>query len=165
MTIGKKWIAAFICGMLLSNLSHGQQDKALTYTAHKYLQSEQHLETILDKGTHKELDQYLAENFTARDPSTSSFEKHQWLKQQLMRARQGWLISDIEVQIFDDINIVSFRRVSSKTSQQQFIVDVWRDSQKKLLSRFESSPWSSEKGPRQILKENPNIHIKPDGKG
>ena len=174
MLIDKKWWIAVLGGLLFTGLSTAQQsppprqDTALTYNAHRYLQAEQRLEDTLSQGSIKLLDQQLAEDFVARGPATPAFDKPLWLKEQAKRAKQGWLIRDIEVQVLGDTCIVSFQRVNLTTSKQQFIVDVWSDSQNRLLSRYESLAWrpaKSQREPSLPNRRSPDGPVRPDGKG
>jgi hypothetical protein len=132
-----------------------KQAPALTYNAHKYLQAEQLIEETLSRGPIQTLEQLLSDNFTARSAS-SSFDKSEWLRPASPRSRKPWTIRELNVQVQDDLSIVSFLRVNpQQPSQQQFIVDIWRDSTQKLLNRFESP----------VGKQAADQPVRPDGKG
>lgn len=132
------------------------QDTALTYNAHQYLQAEQQLEEALSRNAAQTVAQQLAENFTARTAAMASLDKSEWLRLQPSRARQAWIIRELNVQVLDDLCIVSFLRVNpQRPRQQQFIVDIWRDSKRQLLNRYES--------PIEVAPTSSNI--RPDGKG
>ena len=132
-----------------------KQSSALTYNAYKYLQAEQLIEEALSQGLIQSLELKLAENFIARTAG-SSFDKSQWLRSKSRRALHSWTIRELNVQVHDDLSIVSFLRVSpQQPNEQQFIVDIWRDSTEKLLNRYEFPV-----GQRAIVQP-----VKPDGKG
>ena len=134
-----------------------RQDAALTFNAHQYLQAEQQLEEAIGRNAAQSLAQQLAENFTARTAAVASLDKNQWLLLQSSRTRQPWIIRDLNVQVQDDLCIVSFLRVNpQQPRQQQFIIDIWRDSTRQLLNRYES--------PIGNGSARPTI-IRPDGKG
>jgi hypothetical protein len=131
------------------------KNSALTYSVYKYLQAEQLIEEALSQGLTQNLELKLAENFIARTAG-SSFDKSQWLRSKSRRSLHSWTIRELSVQVHDDLCIVSFLRVSpQQTNEQQFIVDIWRDSTEKLLNRYEFPV-----GQRAIAQP-----IKPDGKG
>jgi hypothetical protein len=174
MLVDKKWWIALLVGLLSAGSGMAEKntparaEAALTYNAHLYLQAEQRIEDWLSHGNFKLLEQQLAEDFFARSPAAPDFDKPFWLKDQAKRAQQGWVIRGIEVQVLGDTRIVSFRRVNPTTSRQQFIVDVWSESQNRLLSRYESLSWLPAKGQREPSSPNgrsPGGAIRPDGKG
>ena len=87
----------------------------------------------------------------------SSLDKSEWLQHQSSRAQQPWIIRDLNAQMQDDLCIVSFVRVNpQRPRQQHFIVDIWRNSTRQLLSRYES--------PIKLGASKPTP-IRPDGKG
>ena len=134
-----------------------RQDTALTYNAHQYLQAEQQLEEALSRNAAQAVAQQLAENFTARTAAVASLDKSEWLRLQPSRARQAWILRELNAQMQDDLCIVSFLRVNpQQPRQQQLIVDIWRDSTRQLLNRFE--------GPLGLGASKPTA-IRPDGKG
>ncbi|PUE33984.1 nuclear transport factor 2 family protein [Limnohabitans sp. Jir72] len=134
-----------------------KQDTALTYNAHQYLQAEQALEEALSRNDAPTIAQLLAPNFTARTASMASLDKSDWLRQQAPRTRQPWIIRELTVQVQDDLRIVSFLRVNpQQASQQQLIVDIWREATRQLLNRYESTIGLGAPKPTPI---------RPDGKG
>lgn len=160
------WASLLLTGPCWAQPTLGARaDAALTYSAHHYLQAEQQLEEWLAKGLVLQVDQQLGEDFAVRGPTTPDFDKNRWLQAEAQRARQGWIVRNIDVQSQGDIRIVSFQRVNRQTWQQQFVVDVWSDSQNKLLSRYESMPWLPPKGQKSTPAPSPQGHIRPDGKG
>jgi hypothetical protein len=101
-----KWLCRIL---LLSSALDSHAQAALTYNAHRYL-----------------------------DSADKNFDKNQRVKNQTSRNQESRLIRDVNVEILDGIAIVSFERIDPKTFKRQFVVDVWRDASHKLQHRYES---------------------------
>ena len=138
--------------LVLSSALGSHAQGALTYNAHRYQEAEQHIEEALQKGQLDNLAPYLAKDFAFHSPDGKNLGTSQWVKQ-TTRKHEPRVIQGVNVEVLDDIAIVSFERVDPKTFKRQFVVDVWRDATHKLQHRYESP---ARPGPKAI---------RPDGKG
>jgi len=144
-----KWLCRIL---LLSSALGSHAQAALTYNAHRYLDSELQIEDALQQGQLDNVSAFLAKDFALHSPAGKNFDKNQWVKNQTSRNQESRLIRDLNVEILDGIAIVSFERIDPKTFKRQFVVDVWRDATHKLQHRYEST-----------LSPGPKL-IRPDGK-
>jgi len=167
--IARKHLAYFLIfvATLICINSSAKADSALTYRGQQYFEIESRIEEAIKNKTPYTLNKFLSENFSVHRPFLENLSGKEWLERKFIEPRQEWLIRDIEVQTFDNISIVSFSKVNIASKEQQFIVDVWVDSEKKLLSRYEVFPSLS----APPIKAGPSKgaptknQIRPDGRG
>jgi len=168
LEIFSKYISAIFLifvGQLICIKSPAIADSALTYQAHQYLEIELSVEDAFRNQTIHTLNKFLSKEFSVHRPSQPSLGRQELLKIRSAEPHQEWLIRDVEVQTFDGISIVSFTRVNATSKEQLFIVDIWKDSLKKLQSRYEVSAPSVV--PQTIPPKEPftKEQIRPNGRG
>jgi len=99
------------------------------------------LEEALTKHDRAAATTWLAGDFEVRSATTSdSMDLDSWLRQELASKRHERLITDLAVREVDDLVVASFFLVGGNMPgaavATQFVIDIWRQSDSKLLARF-----------------------------
>lgn len=111
-----------------------------TRSVAQYLDQERTLAGALSRRDRAAAAALLADDFivrTATSPDVDSADA--WLKHELAAKPTGGQVRDLSVLELDDLAVVSFLldrgRPGQPGASADFVVDVWRQSSKKLLSR------------------------------
>ena len=118
-----------------------------TRSVSKYLGLERSLEEGLAKRDRASVRALLADDFELRTgASPDAVAAGDWLRRELTSAGQDRIVQDLGVRELDDIAVVSFllepaqARPRTRANGTMFVVDVWRQSSSKLISRYIEQP-------------------------
>ena len=121
-----------------------------TRSVSKYLGLERALQDGIAQRDRTAVLQVLAEDFEVRTSATpDAIAINEWLRRELASPGRDRIVRDLAVREFDDLAIVSFLLDSAgapghaKVSKTLFVVDVWRQSSGKLLTRYVERPASA----------------------
>jgi len=123
--------------------AQAQTTQTQTNSAYVYLQLELDVQEALKGDTSQKMKRLLSGDFRFHSPSQPNLNPQEWFDAKSLEAHQEWQIRDVEVESFGHIRIVSFTRLNVTSNEQHFVVDVWNDARKKLISRYEASLSSS----------------------
>ena len=138
-------------GVVAGARSGGQ---AATRSVSRYLDQERALIDALARRDTTALGALLAVDFVARSSASADVaDSADWLARELRSPRAG-LVRDLTVREADDLAVVSFLLDHPGAKGSDFVVDVWRQSTGRLLSRSSSRAANAPARP-----------AKPDGRG
>ena len=125
---------------------------AATRPVARYLEQERALEEALTRHDRAVAMNWLAGEFEVRSAAKpDSMDIDSWLRQELASKRHERLITDLAVREVDDLAVASFFLVGGNTLgaavTTQFVVDIWRQSDSKLLARFISRSSNTKASP------------------
>lgn len=112
-----------------------------TRVVSNYLDRERSLQDALEQRQRTVAVAFLAEDFTLRTSTSEDVQSgNEWLRREFSALQPEGMVRNLSVREMDDIAVVSFlldrgtagRRAASST---WFVVDVWRQSTQRLLSR------------------------------
>ena len=118
-----------------------------TRSVSKYLGLERALQEGLTDRKRASVRALLADDFelrTAASPDVIGVDE--WLRRELAAAAHDRLVQDLAVRELDDVAVVSFlleparARPAGRAVVTMFVVDVWRQSPSKLMSRYIVQP-------------------------
>lgn len=117
-----------------------------------YLERERSLQNALQQRQRSAAVRFLADDFTLRTSASEDVQSaDEWLQHEFALAHLGGIVRDLSVREVDDVAIVSFlldRGTAGRHSASTlFIVDVWRQSTRHLLSRSMTSAIGSSAQP------------------
>jgi len=118
-----------------------QAQGAATRSVARYLDQERALEESLSRHDRSAVTRWLADDFEARSAaSPDTADLNTWLRREFASKRHERLISDLAVREVDGLAVVSFLlyggSARSSAEATQYVVDLWRQSENKLLARF-----------------------------
>jgi len=107
----------------------------------RYLEQERALEEALTMHDRPAATNWLAGEFDVRSAAKpDSMDLDSWLRQELASTKGKRLVTGLAVREIDDLAIASFFLVGGNAPDAagvtQFVVDIWRQSDSKLLARF-----------------------------
>jgi len=105
-----------------------------------YLDRERGLQDLLERRDRAAVLALIADDFTLRTSAAADVESGEdWLQREFGSAPSGGFVRDLSVREFDDFAIVSFLLdrgpVIRRANATLFVVDVWRQSTQRLLTR------------------------------
>jgi len=105
-----------------------------------YLDRERGLQESLERRDRAAVLALIADEFTLRTSAAAHVESGEdWLRREFGSAPSGSFVRDLSVREFDDFAIVSFLMdrgpVIRRPKATVFVVDVWRQSTQRLLTR------------------------------
>jgi hypothetical protein len=105
-----------------------------------YLDRERGLQEALEQGQRAAAAAFLADEFTLRKSASEDVESgDDWLRREFASTPSKGLVRDLSVREVDDVAVVSFLLdrgpAGRRTASTWFVVDVWRQSTQRLLSR------------------------------
>lgn len=113
-----------------------------------YLQKERALLDALQSRDRAEVERLVAEDFEQRSAAgPDSIDRPRWLQQVLVAPARSQTVRELSVREVDDLAIASFLLDTDRGSM--FVVDVWRASTGKLLSRQLSRAADASPRPRR----------------
>ena len=105
-----------------------------------YLDRERGLQEALEQRQRDVAAAFLVDDFTLRTSASEDVESgDDWLRREFASAPSAGLVRDLSVREADDVAVVSFLLdrgpVGRRNASTWFVVDVWRKSSQRLLSR------------------------------
>lgn len=105
-----------------------------------YLDRERSLQEALEQRQRAAVAAFLVDDFTLRTSASEDVESaDDWLRREFTSAPSAGLVRDLSVREVDDVAVVSFLLdrgpAGRRTASTWFVVDVWRQSAQRLLSR------------------------------
>lgn len=128
-----------------------------TRSVANYLALERSLEESLASGDKDAVTRTLGEGFGAHDAAERDEKAGtEWLEAELKSPFKSAGVYNLTVREFADLAVVSFildrRSTQQATHRPQYVVDVWQQSSKQLLSRY-----ATELPPRFPMPKLPNV--------
>ena len=111
-----------------------------TRSVSHYLDRERGLQDALERRDRTAVLALLADDFTLRTSATADVESGEdWLRREFAAAPSEGFVRDLSVREFEDLAVVSFLLDSARSGRRAnavwFVVDVWRPSAHRLLTR------------------------------
>ena len=111
-----------------------------TRSVSHYLDRERGLQDALERRDRNAVLALIVDDFTLRNSAAADVESGEnWLRREFGSAPTGGFVRDLSVREFDDFAIVSFLLdrdpVIRRANGTFFVVDVWRQSTQRLLTR------------------------------
>jgi len=147
-----RWRPAFVVALLMGALLpitqaqpgvpgvRGAGGGMATRSVSRYLGLERGLQEALDRRDRGAVVALMADDFTLRTSATADVESSDdWLRREFASAPSDGLVRDLSVREVDDLAVVSFLLdrgpAGRRAAATWFIVDIWRQSTQRLLSR------------------------------
>jgi hypothetical protein len=112
----------------------GPANGMATRSVSLYLEKERALQDALESRDRAEVERIVADDFQQRSAARADpVDRSQWLRQALAAPASPRIVRELSLLEIDDLVIASFLLDSAHGSM--FVVDVWRASTGKLLSR------------------------------
>ncbi len=118
-----------------------------TRSVAKYLDLERALQEGLARRDRNSVVGLLADDFEVRTAATpDAIAGDEWLRREFASSARDRIVRDLSVREFDDLAIVSFLLDRAKGPRAAgagatlFVVDVWRQSSARLLTRYVEHP-------------------------